>query len=59
MTADELSEQLSEDVSNQIDRETLREKLSRREAAQICREVASALRERANGLDTEAEADGE
>lgn len=56
---DGLSEQICNEITSDVDRWTLDAGLSRRDAAQIYREIASECRDRANGLDEEAEADGE
>lgn len=59
MTADQLSEELCSQLLSDVDRRTLDEGISRRDAARIYREIAAECRDRANGLEQEADADGE
>ena len=56
---EKLSEDLAQEFVNIVDARTLRAGLSRREAAQTCREIASELQYRADALEREAGADGE
>jgi hypothetical protein len=56
---EKLIEDLSQEIVALIDTRTLDAGLSRREASQTCREIATELRDRADGLESEAEADGE
>ena len=53
---EKLSEDLAQEIVNMVDSRTLKAGLSLRDAAQTCREIASELRQRADGLDSEAEA---
>lgn len=56
---EKLSEDLAVMIVNMADQATLAEGLSRREAALTCREIASELAQRADALDSEADANGE
>lgn len=54
MTPDEVSEKLCQEFVGEMDSVTLAEGISMRDAARVCREIASEFRERANCLDEEA-----
>jgi hypothetical protein len=56
---DKLSNELEERLTADVDRTTLKAGISLRDTAQIYRELASAFRDRAAGLDQEADANGE
>ena len=56
MTGDDISEKACQDIVSMIDTITLRHDISLRDTARIYREVASECRERAAGLDAEADA---
>jgi len=55
MTRDELSEIVCQELLETVDKRTLDEGLSLRDTARIYRDIAAACRDRADGLDDEAE----
>lgn len=59
MTADEISENYMQEFVSTLDRITLQEGVSRRDTARIYREIATEFRDRANQLESEADADGD
>lgn len=56
---EKLSADLSQEILDMLDSRTLAAGIPKREAAEMYREIASELRDRADTLDAEAEGDGD